>query len=182
MEPMMPSDKRNATRKQIIDAAFTCCAKYGYAKTTFDDIAKQAGISRALIYTYFKSKEEFFFTMVAEKHLSYRQQSKEVLDSNLSTREKLHKIIDIWIIDHHRLYTISPFPRIWLNQLKSIEKSHKIFKENFIASLEPILGHDLAEVVVQCYRGLVDDRPPVPLLEKRTEILLRSLKIPDETD
>jgi AcrR family transcriptional regulator len=53
-------DKRSITRSQIIDAASSCFAEFGYDKTTFDDVAKKAGISRALIYTYFKSKQEFF--------------------------------------------------------------------------------------------------------------------------
>jgi TetR/AcrR family transcriptional regulator, transcriptional repressor of aconitase len=170
-------NKRNITRSQIIDAAFACFAEYGYDKTTFDDVAQKAGISRALIYTYFKSKQEFFFSMMDEKHKNYLSQSQEVLDSDLTAKEKLRKIIDIWIIDPHRIIYKSPFPNIWLKPAKSIQESEKLLRGDFIKSLVPLVGYDLAEVIVFSYKGILDDKPPVEILEKRTDILINSLKI-----
>ncbi len=41
-----------------------------------------------------------------------------------------------------------------------------------IKSVAPLLGHDLAEMVVLAYRGLLSDRPTVKTLEKRSQILL----------
>jgi AcrR family transcriptional regulator len=173
-------DKRSITRSQIIDAASDCFAEYGYDKTTFDDVAKRAGISRALIYTYFKSKQEFFFSMMDEKHKNYLRQSQEVLDSDLSGKEKLRKIIDIWIIDPHRIIYKSPLPNIWLKPVKSIQESEKLLRGDFIKSLVPLIGYDLAEVIVYSYKGLLDDKPSIDILEKRTDILINNLKISSE--
>jgi len=170
-------DKRSITRSQIIDAASACFAEYGYDKTTFDDVAQKAGISRALIYTYFKSKQEFFFTMMDEKHKNYLRQSQEVLDSSLSNKEKLRKIIDIWIIDPHRIIYKSPLPNIWLKPAKSILESEKLLRGDFINSLAPLIGHDLAEIIVYSYKGILDDKPPIDVLEKRTDVLINSLKL-----
>jgi TetR/AcrR family transcriptional regulator, transcriptional repressor of aconitase len=170
-------DKRSITRKQIIDAAASCFAEYGYDKTTFDDVAQKAGISRALIYTYFKSKQEFFFTMMDEQHKNYLRQSQEVLDSNLSNKEKLRKIIDIWIIDPHRIIYKSPLPNIWLKPVKSIQESEKLLRGDFTNALSPLIGQDLAEVIVYSYKGLLDDKPPIDVLEKRTDILISNLKL-----
>lgn len=170
-------DKRSVTRSQIIDAASDCFAEYGYDKTTFDDVAKKAGISRSLIYTYFKSKQEFFFAMMDEKHKNYLNQSQEVLDSDLSGKQKLRKIIDIWIIDPHRIIYKSPLPNIWLKPVKSIQESEKLLRGDFIKSLVPLIGHDLAEVIVYSYKGLLDDKPSIDILEKRTDILINSLDL-----
>jgi TetR/AcrR family transcriptional regulator, transcriptional repressor of aconitase len=170
-------DKRSITRKQIIDAASSCFAEYGYDKTTFDDVAKKAGISRTLIYTYFKTKQEFFFTMMDEKHKNYLSQSQEVLNSDLSNKQKLRKIIDIWIIDPHRIIYKSPLPNIWLKPVKSIQESEKILRGDFVKSLLPLVGQDLAEVIVYSYKGLLDDKPPIDVLEKRTDILINSLDL-----
>ncbi|MCA9904828.1 MAG: TetR/AcrR family transcriptional regulator [Anaerolineae bacterium] len=53
--------KRHAARQQkILDAAFTLITHYGYDKTTVDDIARAAGISKGAIYLHFKSKEALF--------------------------------------------------------------------------------------------------------------------------
>jgi TetR/AcrR family transcriptional regulator, transcriptional repressor of aconitase len=170
-------DKRSITRKQIIDAAASCFAEYGYDKTTFDDVAQKAGISRALIYTYFKSKQEFFFIMIDEQHKKYLLQSQKVLDSNLSNKEKLRKIIDIWIIDPHRIIYKSPLPNIWLKPVKSIQESEKLLREDFINSLSPLIGQDLAEVIVYSFKGLLDDKPLIDVLEKRTDILIDNLNL-----
>ena len=175
-------DKRSITRSQIIDAAFDCFAEYGYDKTTFDDVAKKAGISRALIYTYFKSKQEFFFAMMDEKHKNYLRQSQKVLESDLSAKEKLRKIIDIWIIDPHRIIYKSPFPNIWLKPAKSIQESEKLLREDFIKSLVPLVGYHLAEVIVLSYKGLLDDKPSIEILEKRTDILISGLKISSDDE
>ena len=44
-------------RKQILEAARGVCAEKGFAGTTLDDIAEEAGVSRALVIQHFGSKE-----------------------------------------------------------------------------------------------------------------------------
>ena len=45
-------------KKDILDAALHCFLNFGYSKTSMDDVAKKAGISRPLIYLKFKNKED----------------------------------------------------------------------------------------------------------------------------
>ncbi|MBV8950773.1 MAG: helix-turn-helix transcriptional regulator, partial [Actinobacteria bacterium] len=40
-------------RTRILEATFACIAKFGLAKTTMDDAAREAGLSRATVYRYF---------------------------------------------------------------------------------------------------------------------------------
>ncbi|GAA0966684.1 helix-turn-helix domain-containing protein [Actinocorallia libanotica] len=44
----------------ILDSALTVFSQYGYAKTTMQDIARAAGMSRAALYLHFASKEDLF--------------------------------------------------------------------------------------------------------------------------
>jgi AcrR family transcriptional regulator len=37
----------------ILDAAKSCCERWGLAKVTIEDIANEAGVSRATLYPYF---------------------------------------------------------------------------------------------------------------------------------
>jgi len=169
-------DKKVLTRKQILNAAFECFARYGYLKTNFLDVAERAGISRSLLYTYFKNKKDLFMTMTAGNNDSYKRQSDIILASDLlSTKEKLRKILDIWIIDPYRIINRSPFPNTWLDQLKSVKQSEMEFRALFISSIAPLLGKDVAEIVVLSFRGLLDDRPSIEVLEQRTEILINVL-------
>jgi AcrR family transcriptional regulator len=44
------------TGSRIRDAALVCIGRFGLAKTTVDDIAREAGCSRATLYRYFDGK------------------------------------------------------------------------------------------------------------------------------
>ena len=46
------------SREKIIQAAFTLFADKGFARTSVQDIASEAAISKGLIYHYYQSKEE----------------------------------------------------------------------------------------------------------------------------
>jgi AcrR family transcriptional regulator len=44
----------------ILDAAFQAFATYGYRRTSMDDIARGAGMSRSALYLHFRNKEDLF--------------------------------------------------------------------------------------------------------------------------
>ena len=41
---------------RILDATMTCLARFGVAKTTLDDVAREAACSRATVYRYFANR------------------------------------------------------------------------------------------------------------------------------
>jgi len=53
--------KKQATRLAIRDAGMRLFAERGFAKTTMDQIAEAADVSRATVFTYFPTKEEIVF-------------------------------------------------------------------------------------------------------------------------
>ena len=40
-------------RERLLQATYTCVARWGLAKTTVEDAAREAGVSRATVYRYF---------------------------------------------------------------------------------------------------------------------------------
>jgi len=50
--------------QEITEAAFAAFAEKGYAATRVEEVAKRAGISKGLLYLYFKTKEELFKAVV----------------------------------------------------------------------------------------------------------------------
>lgn len=55
--PRLPRGQR---REQIIAAATRAFARAGFAATSLDDIAAEAGISRAILYRHFDSKTDLY--------------------------------------------------------------------------------------------------------------------------
>jgi AcrR family transcriptional regulator len=52
-------------RQRILEGAMAVVLRYGYARTTMDDVAKEVGISRPALYLQFKNKTEIY-TALAE--------------------------------------------------------------------------------------------------------------------
>lgn len=44
----------------ILDAAYVCFTRHGVRRTTMDDIAREAGMSRPTVYQYVRNKEDAF--------------------------------------------------------------------------------------------------------------------------
>ena len=54
--------------ENILAAAYTCFARYGYKRVALEQIAEEAGISRAALYLHFKNKEAIFRALARQVH------------------------------------------------------------------------------------------------------------------
>jgi AcrR family transcriptional regulator len=55
-------------RDAIMNAALARFSHYGFRRTSMEDIAQQAGISRAALYLHFRNKEEIFRALARQLH------------------------------------------------------------------------------------------------------------------
>ena len=63
----MPGDKR---REQILQTAFELFSRKGFSGTTTKDIAKAAGVSEAMVFKHFASKDELYGALLDAKTCS----------------------------------------------------------------------------------------------------------------
>lgn len=56
--------KREGREQRILDAAGELIEKWGYRKTTIEDIAKQARVAKGTIYLHWKTREELFMALI----------------------------------------------------------------------------------------------------------------------
>jgi AcrR family transcriptional regulator len=54
------TQKKQQTRKAIIDAAIGLFTEKGFDQTSMEELARVAGVGKSTIYGYFKAKEEIF--------------------------------------------------------------------------------------------------------------------------
>ena len=59
-ERQMEKDERKQREERILDAAATLLVRWGYRKTTIDDVAREAGVGKGTIYLHWKDKNELF--------------------------------------------------------------------------------------------------------------------------
>lgn len=58
------SEIRKESQQKIMDAAFVLIARKGYESTSIAEIAAAAGVSKGLLYNYFKSKQDLVEKLV----------------------------------------------------------------------------------------------------------------------
>ncbi|HTT87380.1 MAG TPA: TetR/AcrR family transcriptional regulator [Acidimicrobiales bacterium] len=60
------------TRERILEATYACVARFGLSKTTVEDAARAAGLSRATVYRYFPGgREELVDAVVSWQYLLF---------------------------------------------------------------------------------------------------------------
>lgn len=62
---MVEEAPSNDRQDAILDAAFHAFATYGFRRTSMDDIARGAGMSRTALYLHFRNKEDIFRSLAA---------------------------------------------------------------------------------------------------------------------
>lgn len=93
-----PSSVADA-RDRLIDAAEACFTRFGVAKTTLEDIAAEAGVSRATVYRYFEGgRDEIVLGVVL-------REGKEFLES-LGRRVQREETLGAAIVEGV-LYTVA---------------------------------------------------------------------------
>ena len=77
--------------QEITEAALAAFAENGYAATRVDDVAKRAGVSKGLLYLYFKTNEELFKAVIRSFVVPKIDELTAIVDSSeLSSEEFLH--------------------------------------------------------------------------------------------
>src|SRR5258708_7622007 len=61
--------KREQRADRILDAAAELIARWGYNKTTIDDIARQAGVAKGTIYLHWKTRDDLFWALLSREDL-----------------------------------------------------------------------------------------------------------------
>ncbi|PWT74860.1 MAG: hypothetical protein C5B60_06205 [Chloroflexi bacterium] len=59
------SPERRLREERILDAAAALLVRYGYRKTTIDDVAAEAGVGKGTIYLHWKDKNQLFRAAIA---------------------------------------------------------------------------------------------------------------------
>ena len=88
-------DKSQAMREKILNTATQLFIQKGSEKTSMQDIAQTAGISKGAIYHHFKSKDEIVLAVIRSRQELMEEEMKQWLKAteNLTGREQLQTIL-----------------------------------------------------------------------------------------
>lgn len=89
---------------EILDAARKVFAKKGFAETTVDQIAEEAGVAKGTVYLYFSSKRDIYFAALREGAVKMSALLRENIDAAPTLEQKLRAYFETKLryIDENR--------------------------------------------------------------------------------
>jgi AcrR family transcriptional regulator len=86
-------------RERLLQATYDCVARWGLAKTTIEDAAREAGVSRATVYRYFPGgREELIAAVVGWEYARFFLR----LYEELSDATTLEEVMERGLMFAHR--------------------------------------------------------------------------------
>jgi AcrR family transcriptional regulator len=80
------------TGQRILEATYACVARWGLSKTTVEDAAREAGVSRATVYRYFPGgRDELVDAVVSWQYLHFFGRLYEEVHGAVSLEEVLER-------------------------------------------------------------------------------------------
>ena len=101
---------RTATtsRERILTAAFTLFGRYGFKRTSMDDIATEAGLSRTALYLQFRNKEDIFRDLAAGLHREALSGAESALEDNGPLFNRLRSAVEAKTLKMIEIIRASP--------------------------------------------------------------------------
>lgn len=97
------------TRDAILDAAGVLLGRYGYHKTTMDDLATEAGIARRTLYLHFRCKDDIFLARIDRVVERLLQEERRVADGPGDARERLARLLTLRVV--YRLDVVKDYTK-----------------------------------------------------------------------
>jgi len=127
-------------RDQIIETASRIFSKYGFRKTTMDEIARVMGKGKSSIYYYFKNKEEIYEAVIDRETEILRRELVRAISQADSPQEKLRRFVEVRMRIFSKLSNVYNAIRTEVvAHLASIEKFRQKYDREEIHMLQDIL-------------------------------------------
>jgi AcrR family transcriptional regulator len=137
-----PTDRKAATRAQILQSALICFSNKGYHQTSMDDIVAQSGLSKGALYWHFESKKDLFIALVEWFMVEMSEEIAHAWTDGMSAADKIRAMAMVSIESSEQML---PFFKVFLDfwaQTSEDEQLLQIFEE-----MIKRYQHQLAEVI-----------------------------------
>jgi AcrR family transcriptional regulator len=85
-------------REAILAAAQQQFARYGFRRTSMEDIAREAGVSRPALYLHFRNKEEIFRSLSASLQEAALAAAEAELKAPGSLQRRVHAALEVKVV------------------------------------------------------------------------------------
>ncbi|MEW5801204.1 MAG: helix-turn-helix domain-containing protein [bacterium] len=133
-------------KETILEVALKLFQRFGYKKTTIEEIAREAGIGKGTVYLHFTSKEEILLTLIHNLHQTTIEEWIRIVHKSWTPEKKVSTMLKSCIAEIQRkreevsLATLPP--RLIHSVLKMSESTREQRLTLLATVLEPLYRGD----------------------------------------
>ena len=155
---MVKTQQDTTTEQKILDAARKVFIAKGMAGARMQDIADEAGINKAMLHYYFRSKEKLFETIFKELSIEFLPRVNAIFESDVSLFEK----IEVFCSEYISRMMENPFIPLFI--VNEINKQPEIFLKKMWGGKRPQIGKFLQQIESEIQKGAIERIHPAQLM------------------
>ena len=132
--------KKRHTREAIMVAAVKLFSAKGFDKTSIEELAREAGIGKGTIYSYFQTKSDILHAFCEDELAQLHHQLTSQADQKIPILEQM---VNIYMSEFHQLIQNREFARIFMQETafprETDLKRHLENEDNYFKLLFPLL-------------------------------------------
>ncbi|WP_432735701.1 TetR family transcriptional regulator [Maridesulfovibrio sp. FT414] len=146
-------EEAEKTRQALLASAFKVFNDKGYAKTTLQDIAEDAGVTRGAVYWHFKNKIDLFEKLFDYAFMPVRDLLFSKFEEKLPPQEMLSSLMQVWIShaggdeNFRAAFGIMFNKTEWSEELMPFKMKFREYEYKFIKRAEVIIEQGRKEGV-----------------------------------
>lgn len=131
------------TRDRILDAAERLLGRLGYRKTTMDDLAREAAISKRTIYLHFPGKEEVALSTIDRIVDRLLDRLRSIAGAGGAAAERIRRMLLVRVL--FRLDSVRDYHQGLDDLLRAIRPSYMARRSRYFAEESAVFAAVLAE-------------------------------------
>ena len=136
-------------RAQLLDVARKVFGNHGFHTVTMDEVAREAGITKPILYDHFPSKRELYLALMEEDLRELKERVHTALEEATGNRERIRASFQAYfdfVDDHEEGF------RILMQEAVGVEDDFRQIVERFRAEVHA----EVTEVIVRESEGRVE--------------------------
>jgi AcrR family transcriptional regulator len=148
--PKVSEEYKAKRREMIYEYALECFAEKGFQMTTMDDIVKKSNTSKGFVYSYFKSKEELYISLMEEKTTNMFDKIEERFKKLSTAKEKISEMFKIYRsnggIEKYKVLTRAQIEyTLFASRVEELQETiRERFKKQHLPFMKKIIAEGIA--------------------------------------
>ncbi|CAM5180896.1 AcrR family transcriptional regulator OS=Castellaniella defragrans OX=75697 GN=HNR28_002357 PE=4 SV=1 [Castellaniella defragrans] len=174
MSQKLTPETLEARRVHILDAARWCFLNFGFSRTSLEEVARRASVSRTSLYRICRDKEDLFIQVFDDWLLSRLPKAREASAALGPSRTRLQAVCQIVLLDLWSEMEVAPMASEFHDVCERLgPQAAQRHREGVLQCVRGVLGDpEVSLVFLLALEGLMVDRPSLDVLSLRVGILV----------